>query len=113
MLARVPVAIITGSGGLVRSESVSHFVETGFDVVGIENDMRAQFFGDAASIAPQTERLLTEYPDFVSVDLDIRNTAGVDRLFARYAPSPELVIHEGGPALARLGWPRPPDGLRR
>ena len=38
----MPVAIITGAGGLIGSEAVEHFVAEGFDVVGIENDMRAQ-----------------------------------------------------------------------
>jgi CDP-paratose 2-epimerase len=39
------VAIITGAGGLIGSEAVDHFIAQGFDVVGIENDMRARFFG--------------------------------------------------------------------
>ena len=54
----MPIAIVTGSGGLIGSESVRHFVEAGYDVVGIENDMRARFFGPEASTAHQTERLL-------------------------------------------------------
>jgi CDP-paratose 2-epimerase len=88
------VAIVTGSGGLVGSESVAHFSELGFDVVGIENDMRATFFGPTASTAPQTARLLDRYPDsFRSVDLDIRDAEGVDRLFAANAGRIELVIH--------------------
>ena len=41
----MPVAIITGAGGLIGSEAVDHFIAAGFDVVGIENDMRARFFG--------------------------------------------------------------------
>ena len=41
----MPVAIITGAGGLIGSEAVEHFIAEGFDVVGIENDMRARFFG--------------------------------------------------------------------
>lgn len=50
----MPTAIITGSGGLVGSESVRHFVEEGYDVVGLDNDMRARFFGPAASTRPVT-----------------------------------------------------------
>ena len=52
--------IVTGSGGLIGSESVAHFVEAGYDVIGIENDMRAYFFGPGASTAPQTRRLLEQ-----------------------------------------------------
>jgi CDP-paratose 2-epimerase len=39
------VAIVTGSGGLIGSESVRYFAQAGLDVIGIENDMRATFFG--------------------------------------------------------------------
>jgi len=90
----VPVAIITGSGGLIGSESVAHFVEAGFDVIGIDNDLRATFFGPSASTRPQTRRLEETYADaFTPVDLDIRNAAAIDDLFATHAGALELVIH--------------------
>jgi CDP-paratose 2-epimerase len=88
----MPTAIITGSGGLIGSESVQHFVEAGFDVIGLENDMRARFFGPAASTRPVTERLRGRYPEFRSVELDIRDAEGVDRVFAE-STDVELVIH--------------------
>jgi CDP-paratose 2-epimerase len=89
----MPVAIVTGSGGLIGSESVKHFIEEGFEVVGIENDMRARFFGPDASTAPVTDRLLESYSDsFRSVELDIRDRDGVERVFARAGPI-ELVVH--------------------
>jgi CDP-paratose 2-epimerase len=87
------VAIVTGSGGLIGSESVAHFVEGGFDVVGIENDMRARFFGPEASTMPVTERLRAAYPGFQSVDLDVRDTDGVEAVFARHAGAIEVVVH--------------------
>ena len=90
----MPVAIITGSGGLIGSESVRHFVEAGFDVIGIDNDMRAHFFGESASTRPQTERLLELYPrEFRSHDLDIRDTDGIDAVFRDVASELELVVH--------------------
>ena len=46
------IAIVTGSGGLIGSESVALLAEHGFDVIGIENDMRARFFGPEASTPP-------------------------------------------------------------
>ena len=85
--------IVTGSGGLIGSESVAHFAEAGYDVIGIENDMRAAFFGRGASTLPQTRRLLDAYDSFRSVELDIRDAEGVDRLFAEHARRLELVIH--------------------
>src|SRR5262249_12092756 len=57
----LPKVIVTGSGGLIGSESVAYFAEAGYDVVGVENDMRATFFGPDASTAPQTRRLLDTY----------------------------------------------------
>lgn len=90
----MPVAIVSGSGGLIGSESVSHFVRAGFDVVGIENDMRARFFGPSASTAHTTQRLLDSHGEaFRSVELDIRDRAGVDRVFADVGSTTELVIH--------------------
>ena len=53
-----PIAIVTGSGGLIGSESVRHFAGLGFDVIGLENDMRARFFGPEASTSHVTEQLL-------------------------------------------------------
>jgi len=87
------VAIVTGSGGLIGSESVRHLVEQGLDVVGIENDMRSRFFGPEASTAAVTEELVRELPEFRSEELDIRDAEGVDRLFARHAGQVAVVIH--------------------
>ena len=86
-------AIVTGSGGLIGSESVERLVHEGFRVVGIENDMRALFFGASASTQPTTQRLVETYDEFRSVELDIRDTAGVSDLFARHAGDLELVVH--------------------
>jgi CDP-paratose 2-epimerase len=90
----MPVVIVTGSGGLIGSESVSRFVELGYDVIGIENDMRARFFGADASTSRTTSALLARHPDeFVSLELDIRDADALERVFAEHAPAIELVIH--------------------
>ena len=71
----MPVAIVTGSGGLVGSQAVTHFVEAGFDVIGLENDSRARFFGPEASTAPVTAALRERYAaEFSSLDIDVRDT---------------------------------------
>src|ERR1039458_5097827 len=78
--------IVTGSGGLIGSESVAHFVEAGFDVVGLENDMRAAFFGPDASTAHTTDVLADRYPEqFRTLEIDIRDAEGVQRVFAKHA----------------------------
>src|SRR2546427_2363704 len=90
----MPIAIITGSGGLIGSESVRYFVAQGFDVIGLDNDMRAYFFGPDATTAPTTKRLVAELPDsFRSLDLDIRDSDAVDRVFRDNAAEIELVVH--------------------
>jgi CDP-paratose 2-epimerase len=63
-------------------------------VVGIENDMRAYFFGQEASTRPQTERLLETYPgSFYSVEVEIRDADAVDQIFKEHARALELIIH--------------------
>jgi CDP-paratose 2-epimerase len=89
----MPIAIVTGSGGLIGSESARYFVEEGFDVIGLENDMRARFFGSDASTASVTRRLQAELDGFRSLELDIRDTDGVQRVFERHAGEIELIVH--------------------
>jgi CDP-paratose 2-epimerase len=87
------IAIITGSGGLIGSESVRFFAEQGFDVIGLENDMRSRFFGPSASTTPTSERLVQEVESFRWEQIDIRDADGVSALFARHARDIELVVH--------------------
>jgi CDP-paratose 2-epimerase len=88
------LAIITGSGGLIGSETVAHFVEAGYDVIGIENDLRSYFFGPSASTANQSRRLMQRYGDsFRWVENDIRDREAIDRIFAAHARELELVVH--------------------
>jgi CDP-paratose 2-epimerase len=88
----VPVAVITGSGGLIGSESVRYFLEQGFQVIGLENDMRARFFGADASTS-RTTAALADLDGFTGLDLDIRDRDGVNDVFARHARDIELVVH--------------------
>jgi CDP-paratose 2-epimerase len=89
----MPIAIVTGSGGLIGSESVRHFVRQGLDVIGIENDMRARFFGPEASTRRVTDELLSAYPEFRSLDVDIRDVEGVANVFAEHAHGIEVIVH--------------------
>src|SRR3954464_4506638 len=86
--------IVTGSGGLVGSTAVAHFVRAGYEVVGIENDMRARFFGPDASTAHTTRRLLADFPGaFPWVDIDIRAPVAVLRVFRRSRRELAAIIH--------------------
>jgi CDP-paratose 2-epimerase len=89
----MPIAIVTGSGGLIGSESVRHFAELGFDVIGLDNDMRAYFFGPDASTAEVSQRLVAEVDGFRHVALDVRDAQGVMELFARHKRDIGVIIH--------------------
>jgi CDP-paratose 2-epimerase len=89
----MPTAVITGSGGLIGSESVRHFAEAGYEVIGVENDMRAWFFGPEASTSSITNQLVGRYPEFRSLDADIRDADAVMSIFRRHGAQIELIIH--------------------
>ncbi len=89
----MPKAIVTGSGGLIGSESATRLVEAGYDVIGIENDTRAVLFGPEASTSHFTDRLSRELEAFHTVDLDIRDASGIDRVFTDKGGEIELVVH--------------------
>jgi CDP-paratose 2-epimerase len=73
---------------------VRHFVEAGYTVIGLENDMRARFFGPEASTSLTTDALVDRYPrEFCSLEIDIRDADSVSRVFAEHAGSIELVVH--------------------
>jgi len=77
---------------LIGSESVRRFVEAGHDVVGLENDMRAQFFGPDASTAPVTAALRERFDRFAAREIDIRDATAVEAEFSAHDDI-ELVIH--------------------
>ncbi|GAB4174279.1 MAG: NAD-dependent epimerase/dehydratase family protein [Thalassobaculales bacterium] len=87
------LAIVTGSAGLIGAETVRFLADKGFDVVGIDNDMRAYFFGPEASTKWQREQLLQQVPGYRHEEADIRDAAAVDGLFARYGKAISLVVH--------------------
>ena len=87
------VVVVTGSAGLVGSEAVRWFGGKGFDVIGIDNDMRRSFFGDAASTLGVRRRLEAECRFYTHCDLDLRERASLDGVFARCGRSIAAVIH--------------------
>lgn len=87
------VIIATGSAGLVGSETSRFFHDKGFDVVGIDNDLRRYFFGDEASTAWNRRRLEEDLPRYVHEDIDIRDQDAVDRVFSRHGHAIAGVVH--------------------
>jgi len=87
------VVLITGAAGLIGSEAVLFFAEKGFEVVGIDNDLRRYFFGDEGSTAPRRAMLEQTVRGYRHADADIRDAPAMERLFARYGRDVAVVIH--------------------
>ena len=88
------VAIISGSAGLIGSEAARYFAGLGYDIVGIDNNMRRRLFGSDGSIDWQrTELRRTLKRNYRHCDFDIRDADAVDVLFDKYGSAITLVIH--------------------
>ena len=90
------IVLVTGSAGLIGSETVRFFSEKGFDVVGIDNDMRSYFFGESASTKWSRMQLKSTYDRYIHVDEDIRDQKAMDRLYATYGTDIKLIVHAAG-----------------
>lgn len=89
----MPVAIVTGSAGLIGSESVKALHQKGFTVVGIDNDMRSYFFGKEASTADNNRTLVDRLPNYQPHAVDIRDWNATETLFRKFGSDIKLVIH--------------------
>ena len=87
------VAIITGSAGLIGAEAVRFFSAQKMTVVGIDNDMRKQFFGDDASTAWAVAQHKSEIENYRHHDTDIRDAEAIGNIFSEYGSDIKLVIH--------------------
>ena len=87
------IILITGSSGLVGSESVNFFSKKGFDVVGIDNDLRKFFFGNEASTNKIKKDLIKNNKRFKSYNTDIRNYNGLEKIYKKFKKNISLIIH--------------------
>ena len=87
------VAIITGSAGLIGAEASRFFATKDMDIVGIDNDMRREFFGEEASTTWSRRRLEVELKHYEHHDIDVRDQGAIEGLFSRYRSSVSVVIH--------------------
>src|SRR5881398_1169502 len=85
--------IVTGSAGLIGSETVRRFAGEGARVIGIDNDMRAEFFGAEASTKKTRDDLVANVSGYEHHDLDIRDAAALTELFKRHRGSIEAIVH--------------------
>ena len=85
--------VVTGSAGLIGSETVKRFAQEGTRIVGIDNDMRAQFFGAEASTKKTRDQLIKNVPGYEHQALDIRDADGVMELFKQHGSSITAIVH--------------------
>lgn len=83
--------LVTGSNGLIGSEAVAYFDALGAEVVGVDNNMRAVFFGREGDTRWNQGRLERQMQRFRHVELDIRDREGVLKLLNDYPA--DLIIH--------------------
>src|SRR3954462_13697536 len=100
-------AIVTGSSGLIGSEVVAFLDQRGWRVEGVDNNMRADFFGPEGDTTWNLDRLLGETRRFTHNDLDIRDRGAMLRLLDEHRPA--LVVHAAAQPSHDLAAQRPFD----
>jgi CDP-paratose 2-epimerase len=86
------IALITGSAGLIGSESARFFAEKGYQIIGIDNDMRKYYFGESASTEWNQKQLASELGDqYRHHAVDIRDREAIEGIFKKLTP--DIVIH--------------------
>jgi CDP-paratose 2-epimerase len=101
------VLIVTGSSGLIGSEVVSYFSAQGWKIFGIDNNMRADFFGPMGDTRWNQSRLEANYPLFKHVELDIRNRKEILDFFKSITY--DAIIHTAAQPSHDLAASRPLD----
>ena len=87
------VVLITGSCGLVGSESSEFFSRKGFEILGIDNNSRRNFFGKDGDINWIKNRLKKNLKNYKHFNLGIINYRDLEKIFKKYKKNIKLVIH--------------------
>ena len=87
------IALVTGAAGLIGSEAVEFFSKKGFDVIGIDCDLRQYFFGKEASTQWNVQRLSSEIRNYIHHPVDIRDEKALEKIFTEYHSDIKLIIH--------------------
>ncbi len=87
------VVLITGSCGLVGSESSEFFSRKGFEILVIDNNSRRNFFGKDGDINWVKNRLKKNLKNYKHFNLDITNYKDLEKIFRKYKKNIKLVIH--------------------
>ena len=100
-------AVVTGSSGLIGSETAAYLDARGWRVHGVDNNMRRDFFGEHGDTSANLERLLRQTSRFAHHDLDVRDRAGIASLVAETRPG--LIVHAAAQPSHDLAASRPFD----
>ena len=87
------IALITGSNGLVGSESVNFFSKKGFDIIGIDNNLREFFFGKDGSTSWVKKKIKKEIKQYSHYNVDIRSYQSLEKIFKKYKKHISIIIH--------------------
>ena len=87
------IVLITGSGGLIGSESATFFSKKFDKVIGIDNDMRSYFFGADASTNWNVNRIKSTVSNYEHNNIDIRNLVELEKIFNKYGSDIKLIVH--------------------
>jgi len=99
--------LVTGSSGLIGSEVVSFFAKQGHTIIGIDNNMRADFFGEGGDTRWNQLRLTTSFSNFTHTELDIRDRKAILAIIAKQKPN--AIIHAAAQPSHDLAAQRPFD----
>lgn len=99
--------LITGANGLIGSEVVSYFASQGHDVHGVDNNMRADFFGTQGDTRWNQRRLLGKYKNYQHHEIDLRDREKILDLLMTLKP--EIVVHCAAQPSHDLAASRPFD----
>jgi len=101
------VLLVTGSNGLIGSEMVHHFHKLGWKVHGMDNNMRADFFGPPGDTRWNQKRMESDFSDYEHHEVDLRDRSAMDNLFKTVRP--DAVIHTAAQPSHDLAASRPFD----
>jgi CDP-paratose 2-epimerase len=87
------IAIVTGASGLIGSETVRFLHGKGMTVIGIDNNLRAYFFGSDGSTDWNAKKMQMEFNRYVHENIDIRDQTGINRIFEKYGKDISIVVH--------------------
>lgn len=99
--------LVTGSSGLIGSEIVSFFAEQGWQVYGIDNNLRADFFGPQGDTSWNKARLVEKYKNFIHYTFDLRDRRNILAIVKHL--NPDAIVHSAAQPSHDLAAKRPFD----